>query len=169
MSLYLLIFIVKIVEISMMTVRTVLMTRGEKLYAALLGFVEISIWIYLVGQVLTGIQDDPLRMLAYALGFACGIYVGSILEDWLGVGLVTIHVTVSVSDGVLIARKLRESGAGVTNLKGEGRDEGKSVLLVHVKRRKRRQMLELIRSVNPEALVNVYDVKNVSGGFGLKK
>ena len=169
MSLYLLIFFVKIVEISMMTVRTVLMTKGEKLYAAILGFVEISIWIYLVGQVLTGIQDDPLRMLAYSLGFACGIYVGSILEDCLGVGLVTIQVTASVSDGILIAQRLRDNGAGVTNLKGEGRDEGKSVLLIHVKRRKRRQMLELIRDVNPNVLINVSDVKNVSGGFGLKK
>ncbi len=169
MEIYAFIFFVKIFEVSLMTIRTVLMTKGEKLYATLLGFVEISIWIYLVGTVLTGIEDDPLRMLAYALGFAIGIFAGSTLEEILGVGLVTIHVIANVSDGMLIAMKLREHGAAVTNLKGEGRDAGKSVLMIHIKRRKKSEILELIRETNPNVFINIYDVKNLTGGYGLKK
>ena len=169
MLIYIGIFCAKIVEISIMTIRTVLMTRGEKVYAAVLGFFEITLWLILVSTVVTNISADPIRILVYALGFACGIFIGSVLEEKLGVGIVTVHVTSSTTKGMEIAKVLREKGVAVTNLKGEGRDEGKSVLLIHVKRRKKGLVIKAVNEIDENALVNMYDVKNVFGGYGLKK
>ncbi|QRN85083.1 DUF2179 domain-containing protein [Clostridia bacterium] len=169
MIIYILIFTAKIVEISFMTIRTVLMTKGEKLYASILGMFEISIWIYLMSTILTNIQSDPLQAVSYALGFACGIYLGSTIEERIGVGLVTMHVIADIRDGMQIASGLRAQNIAVTHLKGEGRDAGKSILMIHIKRRKRKEAVKLIKEICPEAMINIYDVKNIAGGYGLKK
>lgn len=169
MVIYLIIFFAKILEVSLMTIRTVLITKGIKGLASFISFFEVVIWIYLVGTVLVGIEDDPYRMLVYAAGYSCGIFVGSVMEERLGIGLITIHVIANVADGMQIAMKLREHGAAVTNLKGEGRDAGKSVLMIHIKRRKKNEILKVIKDTNPNVFISVYDVKNLAGGYGLKK
>lgn len=169
MSIYVLIFFAKIIEVSIMTVRMVMMTKGEKLYSAVLGFIEIIIWLYLMSTILTNIQDDPLRIVAYALGFACGVFVGGFVEEKIGVGLVTIHVIADIRDGMHIARALRAGNIAVTHLKGEGRDAGKSILMIHIKRRRKKEAIRTIQQTCHSAFINVYDVKNVAGGYGLKK
>lgn len=166
---YLFIVLVKIIEVSIMTLRTVLMTKGEKLYAASLGAVEVSIWLYLMSTILSNIQDDPWRIVAYAVGFSAGIYLGSVLEEKIGVGLVTIHVISDIREGREIASLLRSNNIAVTNLKGEGRDAGKSILVIYIKRRSKREAIKLIKSSCRDAFISVYDVKNVAGGYGLKK
>ena len=80
MFIYILIFSAKIIEVSLTTVRTVLITRGEKFYASLIGFVEVLIWLYVISSVIIGIDKEPLKMVTYALGFACGNYIGCIFK-----------------------------------------------------------------------------------------
>ena len=87
MMLYVLIFLAKIVEVSLMTLRTVLITRGEKVVGSIIGFFEVIIWLYLVSTVLVGISEDPIKMVVYALGFSVGNYVGSFLEEKLPMAL----------------------------------------------------------------------------------
>ncbi len=169
MSIYIFIFVAKIIEISMMTVRTVMMTKGEKLYAGIIGMFEVSIWLYLMSTILSNVQSDPLRVVAYAMGFGCGIYLGSMLEEKIGVGLVTIHVIAGVQEGMRIASILRANNIAVTNLKGEGRDAGKSVLMVHIKRRRKKEAISRIKESSQDAFITVYDVKSIAGGYGLKK
>ncbi len=169
MTIYVLIFLAKIVEISIMTVRTVMMTKGEKLYASILGAIEISIWLYLMSTILTNIQSDPYQLVAYALGFGCGIYLGSTLEEKIGVGLITIHVIADIREGMLIASNLRNNNVAVTHLKGEGRDAGKSILMIHIKRRRKKEAIRVIKETCEDVMISVYDVKNVAGGYGLKK
>lgn len=169
MWIYLAIFLAKNVEVSLMTLRTVMVTRGERLYAALIGIVEVSIWLVLMGTIITSLQEDPLRVAAYALGFASGVFWGSLLEEKIGLGLVTIHVIADIQDGRRIASCLRQRNIAVTHLKGEGRDEAKSVLMVHIRRRRKKEAVRIVRDTCAEAFVSVYDVKNIAGGYGLKK
>lgn len=166
---YLFIMLAKIVEVAIMTFRTVLVTKGERAYASLLGVVEVSIWLYLMATILNNLQDDPLQIVAYALGFSIGIFLGSLLEEKIGVGLVTIHVITDIREGRKIAGLLRSNNVAVTHLKGEGRDAGKSILIVYIKRRRKKETIKLIKSTAGNPFINVYDVKNVSGGYGLKK
>jgi len=117
---YLFIFFAKIVEVSLMTVRTVLITRGEKLSGSIIGFFEVGIWLYVVSTVLVGIKEDPMRMIAYSLGFACGNYVGCMLEEKLALGILTINAITSKDDGIKLAEVLRENDIGVTMMDAEG-------------------------------------------------
>ncbi|SHE77683.1 DUF2179 domain-containing protein [Clostridium fallax] len=169
MLMYIVIFISKIIEVSLTTIRTVMITRGEKLIASVIGFFEVVIWLLIVGDVLEGIQDDPWKMLAYALGFACGNYIGSIIEEKLAIGLLTINVIVSEKDGKAMMNLLRNAGLGVTILDASGLKENKKVLIIHAKRKRKDEIISLIENSNIKAVISVTDTKTVYGGYGLKK
>lgn len=169
MLICILVFFAKIVEVSLTTVRTVLITRGEKLYASIIGFVEVFIWLYIIGTVLVGINDQPLRMVAYALGFACGNYIGCVLEDKLALGLMTINAIVSEKDGEALAHILRAENVGVTLVEAEGLKEEKKMLILHVKRKRKCQIVKLIQNSGINAVISLMDTKTVYGGYGLRK
>src|SRR3970040_598006 len=79
------IFTLRLLDVGMATVRIVLLGRGRRGPAAALGFVEALIWVLAITRVLGGL-NDPARMVAFALGFAAGTYLGSVVEEWLALG-----------------------------------------------------------------------------------
>ncbi len=166
---YLLIFFAKIIEVSLMTVRTVLITRGEKVYGSLIGFVEVMIWLYVVSTVLVGIQEDPARMIAYALGFACGNYIGCMLEEKLALGVLTINAITAVEDGQKLAEILREHNIGVTMVDAEGIKDVKKLLMIHAKRKNKNHIIQVIEQSGINAVISISDTKIIYGGYGLRK
>lgn len=163
------IFFAKIIEVSLMTIRTVLITRGEKLYGSMIGFVEVSIWLYVIGKVLVNIDKDPIKMVVYALGFTCGNYIGCILEEKLALGIVTINLISSEDDGEKLAELLRERQVGVTVVEAEGLKEDKKMLIAHVKRKRKNEILRFIENSDIKAVISIADTKTVYGGYGIKK
>ena len=166
---YIAIFLAKILEVSLMTVRTVLITRGEKVYGSIIGFVEVVIWLYVVSAVLVGIKDDPIRMVVYALGFACGNYLGSFLEEKLALGILTINVIASQENGEKIASILRKENVGVTAVAAEGINEIKKMLVIHVKRKRKNEIIKLIESTALNCVISINDTRTVYGGYGIRK
>lgn len=166
---YLFIFFAKIVEVSLMTVRTVLITRGEKLYGSMIGFFEVMIWLYVISTVLNGIQQDPVRMIVYALGFCSGNYIGCTLEERLALGILTINVISSKDDGLRLADILREKHVGVTLMDAEGLHDVKKMLIIHVKRKRKSEIVRLIEGSGLEAVISISDTKTVYGGYGIRK
>ncbi|WML37837.1 DUF5698 domain-containing protein [Clostridium sp. OS1-26] len=169
MLIYMFIFFAKIIEVSLMTIRTVLITRGEKLYGSLIGFIEVSIWLYVIGKVLVNIDKDPIKMVVYALGFTCGNYIGCILEEKLALGIVTINLISSEEDGKKLAELLRDQQVGVTVVEAEGLKEDKKMLIAHVKRKRKNEILRIIENSDIKAVISIVDTKTVYGGYGIKK
>ena len=166
---YVMIFLAKIIEVSLMTVRTVFITRGEKVYGAIIGVVEVSIWLLVVSSVLDGISDDPLRMVVYALGFGTGILLGSTIEEKLAIGLVTLNIIVSEEDAGLMAQLLREDDLGVTIITAEGYKEPKKIIMTHVKRKRKNEVMKLIGNSDINCVISISDTKTVYGGYGIRK
>ncbi len=166
---YLMIFFAKIVEVSLMTVRTVLITRGEKFYGSLIGFFEVMIWLYIISTVLVGIQEDPIRMVVYALGFASGNYIGCMLEDRLALGILTINVISSKDDGLKLADLLRDEHVGVTLMDAEGIHDVKKMLIIHARRKRKGDIIRMIEESGLEAVISISDTKTVYGGYGIRK
>lgn len=165
----LIIFLAKIVEITLSTLRTVLVTKGEKVYVSIIGFIEVSIWLRVVSAVLTGISDSPAKILAYALGYACGSLVGLTLEEKIGLGYSTIQIIVNKDQGNVLAKLLRDEGKAVTILEGEGMDSKKSVLLTHIKRKDKELIMKKIEELNIQAVVTISETKKIYGGYGIRK
>lgn len=167
MFIYLIIFIAKVVEVSLMTLRTVLVTKGEKVYGSLIGIVEISIWIVLTSTVLSGLKDDPFKMVVYAAGFAVGIYLGSTIEEKLALGLMSLQVIVSRSEGEMLTNYLREKGIGITVMDGQGISEPKRMLILNIQRKRKSEVMKYIVKTVPGAVISSNDLKTVYGGYGL--
>ncbi len=152
-----------------MTLRTVLMTRGERVYGAIIGVFEITIWLMLVSTVLVGIQDDPIRMVVYALGFGVGILLGTSVEEKLALGLVTINVIVSEADSSDLANVLKEHNVGITIMDAEGYKEPKKIFLLHAKRKRKNQIIKILKNSNINTVISISDTKTIYGGYGIRK
>lgn len=165
----LLIFLLRIVDVSMATVRLIFAVRGRRGLAAVIGFFEILVWIFAVGQALQHL-DSILHLLGYAAGFATGSYVGVWLEGRLALGLSVVHaVCRSGAERVNLAGQLasaiRMAGFAVTEIEGRGRDGGVDLLRIVVPRRRARTLIELIRDYDPDAFITVEEVRATQGGY----
>ena len=166
---YALILLAKVIEISIGTTRIVLITRGERLLGAILGFFEVLIWIVLVSTVLMDITSDPIKVVIYALGFAIGNYVGSMVEQKLGIGNVRIEVIVKEVHGQDLAGKIRDKGYAVTVLEGEGITFARHVLIMNIPRKNHHRVVNMIKELQYNVVITVIDIKPVFGGYGLRK
>jgi uncharacterized protein YebE (UPF0316 family) len=153
------IFILRAVDVGIATVRIVLLSRGRKGTAALIGFVECLIWVFAVSRVLANL-DDPLRMVAFAAGFAAGTYVGSMVEEWLAIGQSLIRV-VTVSGSPPVAALIRRQGLGATVVNGDGMSGEVQVTFTVVPRRRVDEVARLVDAANPGAYVTIEDTASI--------
>lgn len=161
------IFFLRIVDVSMATTRILLAMRNARVAVPVIGFFEVLIWIFAVGNAIRHLES-PLHVLGYAGGFAVGNVVGMWLEEKLAMGLATIQV-MSRFGGVELAEALRDKGFGVTEFLGQGR-EGK-VEVVHTVVR-RRQIDDVLREVDrwdPDAFVSVEEPRTIRRGWMFSK
>jgi len=159
---YLFIFAARVTDVSLSTVRTLLLVRGKRLPAAILGFFEVSIYILALGRVMTTL-NNPLNLLVYALGFATGNFVGATLEERMALGYLTVQV-ISRETGSDLANILRAQGFGVTVLHGEGRDGSRQILYISLKRKFLSHIMNTLEAQEPDAFVTVMDTRLTQGG-----
>lgn len=165
--LYVGIMVAKIVEVSLMTVRVVLVTKGEKVYGAIIGFFEVILWIYIASLAMDGITENPAKAVFYALGFAFGNYFGIKLEEWLGIGISEIQTIIKEEEGDALAAYLREAGFAVTVVKGQGRSSVSDLLYMFVKRKRVKKVIDMIKEQAPDSVITISETKPIYGGFGL--
>ena len=165
-GIYFVIFFGKILEVTVATVRMVLINRGERIKGAIIAFFDILLWLVITGTVLQGFQDDPVRIVVFALAFSVGNYVGSWLEEKLAFGLSSIQVIAPESDeSNRLANVLRDNSFGVTVVKGTGRSGERDVLLLHLKRNRIAKAKNLINKILPGVVIVVNDSRVIRGGF----
>lgn len=149
------IFILRAIDVGMATVRIVLLSRGRKGAAAAIGFFECLIWVVAVSRVLTGL-DDPLRMIAFAAGFAAGTYFGSMVEEWLAIGQTLIRVITS-SEREGVATAIRAKGFGATVLNGDGLNGDVRVTFTVIPRKRVDEVLAVVNEIAPDAYLTIED------------
>ena len=155
----LLIFCLRIVDVSLATVRMLLAMRGVKMLAPVIGFFEVLIWIVAVGSAIKNL-DSVWHVLGYAGGFATGSVVGLALEEKLAVGLASIQV-ISQHGGVELAEALRGRGFGVTEFAGQGREGRVEVVQTVVLRRQVREVITEVDRWDPDAFVSVEEPRTI--------
>lgn len=163
---YLFIFFGKILEVAISTVRIVLINRGERVKGSIIAFFEITLWLVVTGTVIAGFQEDIIKCIVFAIAFAIGNFVGSWMEDKLAFGLCSIQVIVPESDqGHALVDKLRENNFAVTTIQGKGKDGERELLILHIKRKRILQAVDLIKCNLENAVIVVNDSKIIRGGF----
>lgn len=157
----LLIFVARLCDVSIGIVRTILVIRGNRYLAALLGFVEVSIWITAVSSVVIYIKESWLALVAYSGGFAVGNLLGILIEERLALGQQAIRV-INTDPGLPLAQRLREHGLAVTQLEGMGLRGKHEVCFLVVPRRRTREVTQLVLLLCPGAFLTVEDVRDAT-------
>ena len=149
------IFSLRIVASSIGTIRVISIVRGRITQSVVLGFFEILIWLGVVSTVVLNVREEPVLMVAYAVGFAAGSALGMILERKMALGS-SVALMISREKGLEIARELRGMGQRLTTIQGEGRDGPRVLLYVTAARRDLSKIIETAKSVDPD-LFHVID------------
>jgi uncharacterized protein YebE (UPF0316 family) len=152
-----------VVDVSLGTLRIIFTSRGKRNLASLLGFVEVFIWIVVVGQIVQNIHSIT-AYIGYAAGFAVGTYIGMKIEERLALGTLILRIILS-QDGDELACHLRSAGYGVTMVNGEGASGAVKLLYTVIKRRDFNTVVEIIRSICPSAFYSVEEVRSAESGI----
>ncbi len=157
-----LIFIARVGDVSLGTLRIVFISQGKKKLAPLVGFFEIMIWLLAIGQIFSDLTNF-IYYFAYAGGFAMGNYVGLIIEQKISIGLLNLQLIVKENPDELI-KALKEKGYGLTTMTAEGTKGIVRLVLLVIKRKNLPKVLSIIRVINPKAFISIEQVSSVKGG-----
>jgi len=158
-----LIFLARIVDVSIGTLRIVFISRGKKILAPVLGFFEVLVWIIVVSKVMQNAVGMP-AYIGYAAGFAMGNYLGMLIEEKLAIGVVVIRI-ITAQDAMDLRKALADAGFGITAIDAEGAKGKVDVIFTTVKRQDLSLVVDIIRKIQPKAFYSVEDVKFVSEGI----
>lgn len=162
-TLPLLIFLARISDQSIGTIRLIFLSKGQKILAPLLGFFEVIIWLLAVSQIMNHL-DNVLAYVAYGGGFAMGNYIGIVLEEKLSIGNVLIRI-IPKKDTRELIQFLRENNYGVTSVKAEGSRGEVDIVFTIIKRKSIEHVVSIINQFNPNAFYTIEDVKSINEGI----
>lgn len=159
----LLIFALRVGDMSLDTLRVLFVMRGRKANAWIFGFFQAIIFVVAITSVLNNL-DNPLNLIGYAAGFATGNVIGILIEERLAIGYTHLRV-ISPRLGDALAKTLREQGYAVTEISGRGKDGTVNVLSVSVLRKNVDKINKLIQEIDPGAFITSEEVRAIRRGF----
>jgi uncharacterized protein YebE (UPF0316 family) len=159
-----LIFLLRVTDVSIGTLRMLSAVRGQRLIAAGLGLVESGVFVFAISRVFKDLDTHPWNMVGYACGFAAGNALGITIERWIGSGWLLARI-ISREKCRPLLDALRRAGFGVTVVEGHGIELDVLILFIVTRRRRGEEMLRLVRSVDPDAFVTTEAVHHAAGGY----
>jgi uncharacterized protein YebE (UPF0316 family) len=157
------IFVLRIASVSLTTVRTVFVVRGLRTWAAAIGFVEVTIWVVAISQVIAGL-DNVWNIIGYSGGFSAGTLLGMWIEDRLAFGDSELRI-ISMTSGPELAESIRQGGYGVTEMTAEGQSGPVFMLNVVTQRKQVADVIRLVDEIDGSAFVTVEDTRKVVRGY----
>ncbi len=160
-----LIFFAKVIEVAISTLRIIYINKGYRKLGSILSLVEIFLWIFIASRVIIGVQETPMKGIIYGLGFAAGVYLGSILESYLAVGKIYIQAIIMREEASKVVNELRDAGYGVTVVSAQGKIKSRKVLMIFASRKNKDKIIDLICKLDDDALITANEVSMVKGGY----
>jgi len=154
------IFLARIIDVSLGTLRIIFVTKGMRKVAPLVGFFEVLIWLLAISRIMQDL-DNWVCYFAYAGGFATGNFIGMYLEERLAIGHEMIRV-ITRKDATNLIDDLRTKGYGVTSVKAQGIEGEVAVIYIIARRSMIKAVLDEINLFNPRALYTVESIKYVN-------
>lgn len=160
----------KIIEITIQSLKTCMMVRGQRLKAACLGFVECMIWGLVISTIISTLGDNLLLLLFYCGGYATGLFLGSTIEGKIALGTSNLQLIANDENTKLIIAYLRYNKRGYTVFSGQGSTDKMNMILIVLARRDMKRVLRDIRKLcDNRVFVVASDVSKYAGGYGLAK
>ena len=160
----------KIVEITIQSLKTCMMVKGQRLKAAGLGFIECTIWGLVISTLIGTLGDNLLLLVFYCIGYATGLFLGSTLESMIALGTSNLELIASDESTAKITAYLKEKDRGYTVFEGHGSKEKMNMIFVVLPRKETPMVLgEIRKSCDNKVFVAVSEVSKYAGGYGMVK
>ena len=160
----------KIVEITIQSLKTCMMVKGQRLKAAGLGFIECAIWGLVISTIISTLGDNLFLLLFYCVGYATGLFLGSTIEGKIALGTSNLELIASDASTKKITEYLKERGMGYTVLEGRGSKDKMNMIFIVLPRKETPKTLREIRAIcENKVFVVASEVSKYAGGYGMMK
>jgi uncharacterized protein YebE (UPF0316 family) len=157
------IFLGRICDVTLGTLRIIFVSKGRRTLAPIIGFFEVFIWIVIISQILAR-TNDLVSYLSYAAGYATGTYVGMLIESKLAFGVLIYRVYTREGGRGLITR-FNEHGFGATLVHAEGSIDKVDIIETIVSRQKMKKVESIINEFDDHAFYVTEDVRTTQNGI----
>ncbi len=155
------IFLAKITEVSIGTLRIIFVSKNNKLLSGITGFFEALIWLIVIAKIFENVSN-VYSYLAYATGFAAGVVVGVMVEEKLAMGTVLVRI-ITQKEADLLIDYFKESNFRITYFEAiSNKDEKSNIIYVVANRIDIGFLVKKIKTLNPKAFYTIEDIKFVS-------
>jgi len=158
----LIVFFAELCVVTLSTIRIIFLSRGRKVPASILGFFEITIWLFAIGQIMQNLSSWGCY-LGFAAGFTIGNFLGVLIEKRLAIGTLVVRMITPKDPGELI-RGLQASQYGVTCLDGHGSTGPVKVVLTIIQRKELDNVVAIIRTFDPKTFYSVNEIQSAASG-----
>ena len=160
----------KIVEITIQSLKTCMMVKGQRLKAAGLGLVECAIWGLVISTIIGTLGDNLWLLAFYCVGYATGLFLGSTIENKIALGTSNLELIASDESTALITAYLKENNKGYTVFAGQGSKDKMNMIFIVLSRRETPRVLKEIREVcDNKVFVVASEISKYAGGYGMVK
>jgi len=159
----LLIFLARVCDVSLETIRVIYISKGIKYLAPIIAFFEIVIWLLAMEAIMNDLANVP-NFLAFAFGFAAGTYIGLVIEEKLSIGKVIMRIVTTEESNDDIFRFLQSEHYGATTMDARGARGSVKMIITLVNRVDVPRIREHIEKTNPDAFFSIEDVRYVNQG-----
>ena len=160
----------KIVEISIQSLKTCMMVKGQRLKAAGLGFLECIIWGLVISTIIGTLGDNIFLLLFYCVGYATGLFLGSTIENKIALGTSNLELIANDDSTEIITEYLKRNGKGYTVFEGHGSTDKMNMIFIVIPRKETPKMLREIRKAcDNKVFVVASEVSKYAGGYGMVK
>lgn len=160
-----LIFMARIFDVTIGTLRIIFVSKGQRKIAPIMGFFEVLIWIVAISQIMTNLNNFACY-IGYAAGFATGNYVGMLIEERLAFGQVLIRVF-TTNSGTELVQLLNSRGFGATTFNAKGAQGDVSIVYSVINRICLDEVQRLLSSYDPKMFYVIEDIRKVNEGIFL--
>ena len=162
--------IAKIVEISIQSLKTVMMVKGQRFKAAALGFIECIIWGLAISTIIGTLGDDMFLLVFYCIGYAVGLFLGATIENKIALGTSNLELIANDDSTEKITDYLKEKNMGYTVFDGHGSTDKMNMIFIVLPRKEMPGVLKDIRQkCDNKVFVVASEVSKYAGGYGMVK
>ena len=158
------IFLARIIDVSLGTIRTIIVVKGKNFIGSILGFIEVAVWFFIVEKALSNGSTNMFVVISYALGFATGTYIGGLISRRFLNTKYTVQIITDYNVQSLV-NYIRESFMAVSILKLEGKNKKKYMLFVEIDSKYYNNLYKIIKSVDQNAFIVVSETMFVHNGY----
>jgi len=155
-----LIFLARVCDVSLGTIRIIFISKGIKYLAPLVGFFEILIWLLAIGQIIQNLTN-VYYYIFFAAGFATGNFVGILIDERLSIGIVGVRI-ITRYDATELVNALKKSNFGITVVDAEGAKGKVKIIYTIVNRQNIQRVIRIVKQYNPRAFYSIEDIRKVS-------